>query len=176
MGWSYGGSSAFEVARARPDLVKKLVLVEAVVDLLSVPAGVAGNEVQFQRSIKTEKFFEAGDIDGGLKFSVDDINGAGRWDGLPERNRQAIRDNALTVVGSGREARAKVTCAEFGSLKMPVLLVWEELTTPRLRQFVQEQSKCLPQATITSIPKAAHPVPSMNPPAFKEAVATFLRR
>lgn len=176
VGWSYGGSPAYEAARARPDLVKKLVLVEGGPDLRAAPPGVPGNTATIQRATETAKFFEAGDIDGGLKFAIDDINGPGRWDSVPEQNRQTFRDNAWTVVGIGREEIDRVTCAEFGSLKMPVLLVWGELTTPRLQQIVQEESKCLPQATVVMIPKAGHPSPSMNPPAFKEAVVTFLQR
>jgi esterase len=176
VGWSYGGSAAFEAARARPDLVKKLVLVEGGPDLRAALPGVPGNADLIQRAAVTAKFFDAGDIDGGLKFAIDDIVGPGFWERLPEQNRQVLRDNAWTVVGIGREEIAKVTCAEFGSLKMPVLLVWGEVTTPRLRQIVQEQSKCLPQATVAMIPKAGHPSPSMNPPAFKEAVVTFLQR
>jgi len=176
VGWSYGGGPAFEAARARPDLVKKLVLVEGGPDLHATPPGVPGNAAQIQRATVTAKFFDAGDIDGGLKFAIDDINGAGRWDSLPEQNRQALRDNAWTVVGIGREQIDSVTCAEFGSLKMPVLLVWGELTTSRLRQIVQEQSKCLPQAAVATISKAGHPSSLMNPTAFKETVVTFLRR
>jgi pimeloyl-ACP methyl ester carboxylesterase len=38
VGWSYGGAPAYEVARTRPDLVKKLVLVEGGPDLRPKPA------------------------------------------------------------------------------------------------------------------------------------------
>lgn len=97
----------------------------------------------------------------------------GRWDSLPEATRQILRENAWTVVLQQPEP---VTCAQFGSLKMPVLLVMGELTTPRFKQLVQEQSTCLPQATVKTIPKAGHSSPALNPTAFKEAVATFLQR
>ena len=176
VGWSYGGSPAYEVARARPDLVKKLVLIEGGPDLRPAPPGVAANADQIRRASYIVKYFDTGDIDGGLQFAVDDISGPGTWSKVPEPFRQVLRDNAWTVVGVGREVIDKVTCTQFGTLKMPVLLVWGELTTPRLQQIVQEQSKCLPQATVVRIPKAGHASPSMNPPSFKEAVITFLRR
>src|SRR5664279_3597517 len=74
------------------------------------------------------KCLDRGDVDGGLNYSIDAINGAGAWAATPENFRQLLRDNAWTVVGIGREEAARVTCAEFGSLKMPVLLVQGELT------------------------------------------------
>jgi esterase len=175
VGWSYGGRPAFEAAYARPDLVKKLVLVEGGPDLRAPPPGVARDADVANRATATAKFFDAGDIDGGLRFAVDDINGRGRWDSLPERSHQILRDNAWTVVGIGRAVIDEVPCSEFGSLKMPVLLVWGELTTPRLQQIVQEQSKCMPKATVVRIPKAGHSSPAMNPSAFKDAVVAFLR-
>jgi esterase len=175
VGWSYGGHAAYEVARARPDLIKKLVLVEAPVALPVAPAGTDPNAFRIQLATGTAKLFDAGDTDGGLKFAVDSINGPGVWASLPEPIHQVLRDNAWTVVGIGREEPDTVTCAEFGSLKIPVLLVAGERTTPRYQGIVQEQSKCLPQAAVARIPKAGHPSPSMNPPAFKEAVVTFLQ-
>lgn len=176
VGWSYGGSPAYEVARARPDLVKKLVLVEGGPDLRPALQGTAGNADQIKRAELTAKLFDAGDMDGGLKFALDDINGPGLWDSLPEPRRQALRDNAWTVVGIGREVVDKVSCSEFASLQMPVLLIWAERTTPRLRAIVEAEAKCLPRAQLAMIPKAGHPSPSMNPTAFRETVAAFLKR
>ena len=175
VGWSYGGRPAYVAASTRPDLVSKLVLVEGGPDLRPALQGVVGDPDVSNRAIGTAKFFDAGDIDGGLKFAVDDINGPGRWESLPEQFRQILRDNAWTVVGIGRAPIDRVSCSEFASLRMPTLLIWGELTTPRLRQIVQEQSKCLPKATIVRIPKAGHSSAAMNPSAFKEAVVTFLQ-
>ena len=175
VGWSYGGRPAYEVARTRPDLVKKLVLVEGGPDMRPRAPGVLPDMDVAVRASKVKKFFEAGDMDGGLAFAVDDINGPGRWATVPEPSRQVLRDNAWTVVGIGVEAPYTRTCSEFGSLKMPVLLVKGELTTPRLRDIVLEESKCLPNAAVVTIPKAGHSSAAMNPSALKEAVYSFLR-
>lgn len=175
VGWSYGGRPAYEVARTRPDLVKKLVLVEGGPYLGPMPPGVSPDAPVIERASKVAKFFDAGDIDGGLQFGIDDINGPGVWEKLPEPIRQVIRDNAWTVVGIGRGEPYTSTCSEFGSLKMPVLLIKGEVTTPRLRNTVLEESKCLPQAAVVTIPKAGHSSAAMNPPAFKQAVYSFLQ-
>jgi pimeloyl-ACP methyl ester carboxylesterase len=174
VGWSYGAQIAYEAAHRRPDLVKKLVLVEAPLDSLLVTADAGANAVRIERANATAKYYEAGDIDGGLNYSIDAINGNGAWAATPEPFRQLLRDNAWTVVGIGREDAPRVTCAEFGSLPMPVLLVQGELTTPRFRRLVAEESKCLPQAKVVTIPKAGHPSPIINPVAFKESVTAFL--
>lgn len=174
VGWSYGAHIAYEAARARPDLIRKLVLVEAPLDALIATADTNGNAVRIERAEATAKYFDRGDIDGGLNYSIDAINGAGAWAATPENFRQLIRDNAWTVVGIGREDPARVTCAEFGSLKMPVLLVQGETTTPRFHQLVAEQAKCLPQAKVVTIPKAGHPSPIRNPAAFKDEATAFL--
>jgi pimeloyl-ACP methyl ester carboxylesterase len=175
VGWSYGAHVAYETAQARPELVRKLVLVEAPLDTLADPADRAGNSIRKDRATETAKFFDAGDLDGGLNFAIDAINGPGVWKSLPEAYKQPIRDNAWTVVGIGQQEADKVTCAGFGSLKMPVLLIQGERTTARFKELVAEEAKCLPQAQVATIPKAGHPSPSMNPPAFKEAVYNFLR-
>lgn len=176
VGWSYGAHVSYEAARARPELIKKLVLVEAPLDSLVGTQGQATNAVQVERANETARIFSIGDRDAGLNYAIDAINGPGLWQRLPEPNKQMIRDNAWTVVGIGRQEPERVTCEAFGSLKMPVLLVKGELTTPRFQTLVQQESKCLPSAEIVTIPKAGHPSPSMNPAAFKDAVLMFLDR
>lgn len=175
VGWSYGAHIAYEAARARPDLVRKLILAEAPLDsLLDSPDG-GKNNVRIERADETEKFFNANDVDGGLNYSLDAINGKGFWAGTPEPRRQILRDNHWTVVGIGREDPASVTCADFGALPMPVMLVQGELTTPRFHKLVAEQSRCLPTAKVVTIPKAGHPSPVLNPSAFHDAATAFLQ-
>jgi len=175
VGWSYGGRPAYEVARTRPDLVKKLVLMEGGPDMRPRPPGVLPDIDVAVRASKVATFFDAGDMDGGLAFATDDISGPGRWASMPESYRQILRDNAWTVVGIGHGEAYTGTCSEFGSLKMPVLLIKGELTTPRLRDIVLEESKCLPHAAVVTIPKAGHSSAAMNPPAVKQAVYSFLQ-
>jgi pimeloyl-ACP methyl ester carboxylesterase len=132
------------------------------------------NSIRIERAEATAKYFDRSDVDGGLNYSIDEINGAGAWAATPEPFRQLLRDNAWTVVGIGREDPARVTCAAFGSLKMPVLLVQGETTTPRFHKIVEEEAKCLPQAKVVTIPKAGHASPILNPAAFKDEATAFL--
>jgi pimeloyl-ACP methyl ester carboxylesterase len=176
VGWSYGAHVSYEAARARPELIKKLVLIEPPLDSLVGSQDQASNAVQIERANETARIFSTAGRDAGLNYAIDAINGPGFWQRLPERNKQAIRDNAWTVVGIGRQEPERVTCESFGSLTMPVMLVKGELTTARFQTLVQQESRCLPHAEVVTIPKAGHPSPSMNPAAFKEAVMGFLEK
>lgn len=176
VGWSFGGMPAYMVARDRPELVRKLVLVEGGPDFRDQADGVPSNADPIKRAAVTEKFFEAGDINGGLRYAVNDISGPGRWDSLSEEYRQTMRENAWTVVGIGREALWKASCPDFQKLKMPVLLMWGELTTPRLRGIVEAQSKCLSSASIVKIARTGHGVAAGNPQDFRAEATKFLSR
>jgi pimeloyl-ACP methyl ester carboxylesterase len=116
--------------------------------------------------------FEQGDIEGGLKFYVDNANGPGTWKRRTEAQRQVSRDNAWTLVAGNAES--SVTCAEVGSLAMPVLLMGEEKSPRRLVNVVDATHKCLPSAKRVTIPNAAHPMNRQNPAAFDAALVKFL--
>ena len=129
-----------------------------------------------QRAAETAKFFASGDIDGGLGYAIDSISGSGVWARIPAPSRQGFRDNAWTVVHAGLHETERVTCTQFGSLKMPVLLLTGERTTPQYKQLMAAQSKCLPRASLLTITKAGHSMARANPAAFSDAVLTFLKQ
>ena len=174
VGQSYGARVAYEVAHARPELVRKLVLAEAPIDSMVVGASeVLG--IQRERAIKTEALFRTSGIDAGLEFGVDAINGDGLWARLPPPVKQLARDNAWTVVALGKDDWRPVSCSEFAELKMPVLIVSGERTAPRFKQLVAEQAKCLPGAQLKVIPRAGHNSQFDNSADFNAAVRAFLR-
>lgn len=174
VGWSYGAHVAFEAARARPDLVRRLVLAEAPLDSLVSADTDAANRTQSERAQTTAGLFNAGDINGGLRYAVDAINGPGVWDSAPPQAKAAIRDNAWTVVGIGLQEPRRVTCRDFGSLRMPVMLLTGESTTPRFKAIVAKEAECLPSAMLVTIPDSGHAMPLMNPAGFDAAVVRFL--
>ena len=176
VGWSYGAHVSYEAARLKPQLIKKLVLIEAPLDSLLSQDGQLSNAVQVQRANETARLFSTVDREAGLNYAIDAINGPGVWQRLPERGKQMIRDNAWTVVGIGRQQPERVTCEAFGTLTVPVLLVKGEQTTTRFQSLVQKESECLPRGEVVTIPNAGHPSPSMNPTAFRDAVVRFLEK
>jgi pimeloyl-ACP methyl ester carboxylesterase len=88
VGWSYGAQVAFEMARTRPELVKRLVLAEA--PLYSLLPAAVGDALVSARGQETARYFERGDMDGGLNYAIDAINCPGVWGWMDEARRQGI--------------------------------------------------------------------------------------
>jgi pimeloyl-ACP methyl ester carboxylesterase len=112
VGHSRGGRVAFDAARIRPELIRKLVLMEATLySLLPVPSGTTtADSSTAARRRPVLLRFEQGDIEGGLEFYYDDANSPGTWKRRTEAQRQVSRDNAWTLVAD--DAAWSVTCAE----------------------------------------------------------------
>jgi esterase len=174
VGHSYGGLVISEMARARPDLVVKAALAEAATDAL-LPAPSAeqlANRKKFAEH--TEGVLKSKGPDAALEFAVDTLNGKGAWSRYPAVVQAIHRDNAWTIVGASKDISARGKCADFGSLKMPVLLVTGQNTSPRYKQILVEQAKCLPSSKTVVIPNVGHAM-MMNPNVFNPALKDFLK-
>ena len=53
-----------------------------------------------------------GEIDEGLRPTIEAIVGPGGWERTPEAQRQMLRDNAATLIGQMKEQRAPFTRAD----------------------------------------------------------------
>ncbi len=176
VGHSRGGSVALGAAKIRPDLVKKLVLLEpAVTALLPKPAGPAKPDPRQERAKTTAAFFEKGDMEGGLQYFVDDVNGPSAWKRRTEEARQFARDNAWTAIPMAKDSDI-VACGDLGKMTMPVMLVESEKGPVWLKTILNEAAKCLPSSTRVTIPKASHQMNRDNPAAFDQALVEFLSK
>src|SRR6202158_3304355 len=101
MGHSRGGHVSFRVAQRRPDLLRKLILgepggeLDATLDPSAKPGAPSPLAARFAAS--AEKI-AGGDIDGGLAFFLDALEGPGAWARLPATPKQLLRDNAYTLI------------------------------------------------------------------------------
>lgn len=174
VGWSRGGTVVVDTARMRPDLIRKLVLMDAALfELLRSPAGTSSENPRIKRAKATEVYFRRGDMEGGLQFFFDSSNGAGAWNKLPEPQRQLRRDNAWAIVGQLGDVET-VTCADLGRFKMPVLLMEGEKSPPMFKRMRAAVQECLPSAKFVSVPRAAHQMHQMNPSGFNAQLTKFL--
>ena len=172
VGWSRGGVVAADMARARGDLVRKLVLMDPALDSL-VQGAAADEEERIKRIKATEAHFRKGEMETGLQYFFDSGNSPGAWGRLPEQQRQNRRDNAWTIVGQLGDVET-TRCSDIASFKMPVLLMGGEKSPARFNRIRAAFQKCLPSAASVTIPKAAHQMNQMNPPAFDAALVAFL--
>jgi pimeloyl-ACP methyl ester carboxylesterase len=175
VGWSRGGQIVVRTALARPELVRKLVLMDAGIAEL-VPAKDSGKPPPGggKLAIGAEEFFKNGDLDGGLQYFFDGVNGVGAWQKLPEEQRRFRVDNAWTLVGQAADANAKpVTCAEVGGLKMPVLYMTGDKSPPQYKPIFDALQRCQPAVTRVVIPNAMHQMSQNNSPAVNSALTKF---
>jgi pimeloyl-ACP methyl ester carboxylesterase len=172
VGHSRGAHVAIFAARSRPALIRKLVLMEPA--LTALDSGYKrDDDPRVVRWHKTAKLFEAHGIDRGLEFFIDDISGPGFWQRLSDDRRQRLRDNAWTIPRQ-LDDTASISCADVGSLKMPVLLVVGQKTTRQFIDIIDATQKCLPSAERVMIPDAGHAMQLDNPAAFDAALIRFL--
>src|SRR5688572_15053463 len=174
VGWSRGGGVAVEAARARPDLVRRLVLMDpALFNLVAEPGKAQGEDPRVKRARATEAYFRRGEMEAGLQFFFDDVNGPGAWQKLPEPQRQLRRDNAWTAIGQLGDVE-RLSCADLGKFRMPVLLMQGEQSPPLFKRIGAAAQRCLPAARSVTLPKAGHQMHQNNPSGFSAELAKFL--
>ncbi len=118
----------------------------------------------------------AGDLEGGLKIFVDDVNGPGAWDALAQADRQMREDNAGTLLAQINEGRQPYTKAEAEALSLPTLFVVGGDTKGLLPTIAKALAAHAQNAETTVIPGAAHPMFRQQPQLFSKAVLGFLGR
>ena len=173
IGHSRGGAVAAMMAGKRPDLVRSLVLAEpAILSLLPAPTGpdprVAGIKQLNQRLAN-------GDIEGALECFVDSVNTPGTWKSRPEGARQLARDNAWTISRQATDAES-IGREGMAALKMPVLLIGGEKSSPMFAGILDAAQRALPGARRVTLPSAGHQISRDNPTAFDQAIMEFLNR
>src|SRR3954447_25362889 len=96
MGHSRGGHISFRAAQRRPDLLRKLILAEpgGEIDATLDPDYKGGPSPLLARFTVSADKIAADDIEGGLEYFVDTLEGAGHWQRLPQLMKQGLRDNA----------------------------------------------------------------------------------
>jgi pimeloyl-ACP methyl ester carboxylesterase len=171
--WSRGGSVALGVAQSRPDLVRKLVLMEPVISCLAPRPEAGKPDPALARLESVAAYYENGDIEGGLQFFVDDLNGAGAWQRRTQEQRQLARDNAWTLARQITDTDA-VTPDDLKEMRMPVLLVGGQNGPQFLAQTMGAAQALLPSARRVTIPNAGHRMNLDNPAEFNRVLVEFL--
>ena len=178
LGHSRGGHLAFRVAQQRPDLLRKLILAEPGGDLdasLAVTDTPVASRPQLGAHVTAaaEKI-ASGDIDGGLAYFWDAIEGQGAWLRLTAAAKQGLRDNALTFLGQLNEARQPYSRADAEAIRAPTLFIGGEDTRGSLSINLRALAAHVRGARVAMIPHATHMMFEDDPVRFSGAVLDFL--
>ena len=178
LGHSRGGHIAFRVAQQRPDLLRKLILAEpggdldaslTAADKVAAPHPPLGAHVAMAAGK-----IAAGDIEGGLTYFIDMIEGSGEWQQLPEARKQGMRDNACTLLGQINEQRRPYSRTDAESIRVPTLFIGGQDTRGSLPIILRALAAHVPGARVTLIPNTTHTMFEQNPVGFSAAVLNFL--
>jgi pimeloyl-ACP methyl ester carboxylesterase len=176
MGHSRGGHISFRVAQGRPDLLRKLILAEpgGELDATLDPTFKPGPSPLAARFSASAEKIAAGDIDGGLAYFLDALEGPGAWNRLPARPKQLMRDNAMTLIGQARDNRPPFSKADAETIRMPTLFIGGANTRGAPPQVLRALAAHVPDATTVMIPAATHTMFEQAPQKYCEIVLEFL--
>ena len=176
MGHSRGGHVSFRVAQRRGDLLRKLILAEpgGELDATLDPDSKGGPSPLLQHFKVSAQKIAAGDIDGGLAFFMDTLEGSGTWPRLPAMAKQLLRDNATTLIGQVKDNRPPFSKADAEAIKMPTLFIGGAKTKGLLPKVLHTLAAHVPDAKTEMIQGATHPMFEQAPQKYCEIVLNFL--
>ena len=176
MGHSRGGHISFRVAQQRPDLLRRLVLAEpgGELDATLDPAAKPGPSPLGVRIATSAEKIAAGDVEGGLMFFFDAIEGAGAWARVPAASKQQLRDNAFTLIGQARDRRPRFSKADAESIRNPTLFIGGANTKGMLPKVLHALAADVAGSKTAVIPGTTHPMFEQAPQKYCEIVLDFL--
>jgi pimeloyl-ACP methyl ester carboxylesterase len=176
MGHSRGGHVSFRLAQRRPDLLRRLILAEpgGELDATLDPAVVGGPSSLAARFATAAQKIAAGDIDGGLAFFLDALEGPNAWARLPATPKQLLRDNATTLIGQVNDKRPPFSKADAEAIQTPTLFIGGGNTKGMLPKVLHTLAAHVKGSKTQMIPNTTHPMFEQAPQKFCEIVLEFL--
>jgi pimeloyl-ACP methyl ester carboxylesterase len=180
LGHSYGGVVAVVLARGRPELVRRLILVEP--SLIGLLRGRADGEklLDGERTWRDGQLarLRSGEDPLAMMRSWYDGKAPGTFDAFPEWRRQIVTANARTMgpVLTHNWVDFPFRCEEAAALRMPVLIVVGGKTGANMREITSILEGCLPDARRVVLPGSTHVIQYDAPEAMARAVVEFLAR
>lgn len=193
VGHSYGGFIAAYLASTRPQLIKKLVLIEPGVTTLLVKDPKSRGQalsllfrspsVALAARAYIKNYYDPlldayhrGDMEKALQYFLDGLmNTNDALDKLPEGVKLMVRENAKTI----GEVEAKLppfTKREASRVGAPTLLINGANGSKIFLAINRELAKAIPNSEHALIPDSSHFPHFENPDKFNERVLQFLEK
>lgn len=148
VGYSLGGSVCLRVAAARPDLVRRLVLV--------APGGVPVERGALADTVSL--------------LHMGALAGPGFW---PQLARDARRTGLRGLLAAGRDVRTDDATALLPRITAPTLVVWGDRDTLVPRRDVELISQGIPGASLEVLPGIGHVPMAECPERLAGLIAGF---
>jgi esterase len=180
LGHSYGGVVAVVLARSRPDLVRRLILVEpSLYGLLRGQANgdkLIADEIKWRDGLLTR--IRSGEDPLAMMRGWYDEKTPGTFAAFPEWRRQIVTANARTMgpVLTHNWVDFPFRCQDAATLRMPVLIIEGAKTDADMRQIDSVLAACLPDTKRVVLPNSTHIIQYDAPEAMAHAVVEFLTK
>jgi pimeloyl-ACP methyl ester carboxylesterase len=179
VGNSFGGSIALGLAARRPDLFRSLIVHEAPL------MGLVADDIELQpmmmelqgRFDSVVDQLRAGDVAGGTRRFVEEIAlGPGRWDQLPEEDRQRNMNNAPTFLDEVQDPKGvDIDVSALSSFSSPVLLTEGDQSPPWFPKIMSKLASAMAGAERLTFSGAGHVPQLTHPDEYVRAVVEFIQ-
>ncbi len=193
VGHSYGGFIAAYLAASKPELIRKLILIEPGITTLLIKdpesraqmlslllrspsiALAAGSYIRRYYNPMLEAY-RKGDLDMALRYFLDGLmNRTGALEQLPEDIQNMLKENSRTI-GEVETRLPIFTKKDAGRISAQTLLIQGANSSKILPTVVKILSKSIPNSEVVTIPQSAHFPHFENADRFNEKVLEFLSR
>jgi pimeloyl-ACP methyl ester carboxylesterase len=175
VGHSRGACVAFQLAHARPDLVKSLVLADP-----GGPLEADGNSepalppATLALRAQVAQLIEGGALEAGLEMFVDSVSMPGIWRRSSPAFRAMALANAATLPKQFRDPLPPYTRAAAAQVRCPTLLIEGEKSPRMYRDNVEKLAAWIGHVDKRSIAGASHGMNVTHPGSFNRLVQAFL--
>jgi esterase len=147
IGRSYGGAVAVELAVQRPDLMRALVLLEAV-ELEYVPVAA-----EWARALGAElaAVAERDGVDAVGEAMIERALGEGIWPELPEPMRRTLTENGPAILAEQLGEYVSADAAALAAITQPVLAIVAADSVPELREVPEALARVMPAARTATV-------------------------
>jgi pimeloyl-ACP methyl ester carboxylesterase len=180
VGYSSGAFMSLAMALEHTELVRTLVLAEPPI-LHWVP-GLPGGDAIYAEFMSTfwepaGEAFRQGDKELALRISMNFFAGADVLDELPPEQRQTLEDNlgGWEAFTTSHDTFPMIDKEQVQQLKMPILLLSGEKSSPLNKLVDAELERLLPTTQRVIIADATHEMWAAQGDACGEAVLQFLQ-
>ena len=191
VGHSYGGFTAAVLASAKPELVRRLVLIEPGITTLliqnpesraqmfsfllrSPSVALAAGKYIRQYYNPLLKAYDSGDLDTALNYFLDGLmNRKGSLGQMAQNLQVMVKENAKTI----GEVEAKLppfTTKDAQQISSPTLLINGSDGTKIFRAINERLAKSIPNSELATIPNSSHFPHLENSEGFNHKVIEFL--